>query len=119
MLAAAQRRYLDVLGSVYAYNEYWGYTSIDRVLQAIKSKFPDESEFIAQIEKHRRDEHLHYLMFRRHFEARGAMPYRVDRTCGYVDQLIYLVFGCGIDDLTRRRSSATALCSTSSAASSC
>ena len=29
-----RRRYLDLLGSIYIYNEHRGYTSIDRVLAA-------------------------------------------------------------------------------------
>jgi len=32
MIAWFQRRYLDVLGSIYIYNEHRGYTAIDRVL---------------------------------------------------------------------------------------
>ena len=30
------RRYLDLLGSIYIYNEHRGYTAIDRVLDAVK-----------------------------------------------------------------------------------
>jgi hypothetical protein len=99
MFAAARRRYLDILASVYIYNEHRGYSSIDRVLDAVRRKFPDETGFIAQIEKHRRDERQHYLMFRRYFEAMGTKPYHVDKTCGHIDRLIRLTFGCGIDDL--------------------
>ena len=103
LLAKAHRRYLDILASVYIYNEHRGYTSIDRVLNAVKSKHPDEERFIADIEKHRRDERQHYLMFRRYFESLGAMPYSVDSTCGHIDRLIRLTFGCGIDDLDTER----------------
>jgi hypothetical protein len=99
MIAAARRRYLDILASVYVYTEHRGYTSIDRVLAAVKRKFPAETGFIAAIEKHRRDERQHYLMFRHYFESMGAMPYRVDNTCGHIDRLIRLMFRCGIDDL--------------------
>jgi hypothetical protein len=99
MFAAARRRYLDILASVYIYNEHRGYSSIDRVLEAVRRKFPDETGFIAEIEKHRRDERQHYLMFRRYFEAMGSRPYQVDNTCGHIDRLIRLTFGCGIDDL--------------------
>ena len=99
MLAAAHRRYLDILASVYIYNEHRGYTSIDRVLGAVRSRHPQARAFIAAVEKHRRDERQHYLMFRRYFEDMGRMPYRVDRTCGHIDRLIRLTFGCGIDDL--------------------
>ncbi len=103
MFAAARRRYLDILASVYIYNEHRGYSSIDRVLDAVRRKFPGETGFIAEIEKHRRDERQHYLMFRHYFESMRAKPYRVDRTCGHIDRLIRLTFGCGIDDLDSDR----------------
>ena len=99
MLQAARRRYLDILASVYIYNEHRGYSSLDRVLEAVRGRYPDDREFIAQIEKHRADELKHYAMFKRYFELRGEMPYRVDRTCGHIDRLIRLTFGCHIDDL--------------------
>lgn len=103
MLAAPHRRYLDILASVYIYNEHRGYTSIDRVLDAVRARHPAAGGFIAAIEKHRRDERQHYLMFRRYFEDLGRMPFRVDRTCGHIDRLIRLTFGCGIDDLDTDR----------------
>jgi hypothetical protein len=103
LVAAARRRYLDILASIYIYNEHRGYTSIDRVLAAVKGKYPSERGFIEEIEKHRRDERQHYLMFRRYFEAMGAMPYRVGRTCGHIDRLIRLMFRCGIDELDAER----------------
>lgn len=99
MLDRARRRYRDILTSVYIYNEHRGYSSLDRVLEAVRARHPDESDFIAEVEKHRADERHHYLMFRHYFEALGAMPYRVDRTCGHIDRLIRLCFGCGIDEL--------------------
>jgi hypothetical protein len=99
MLAAWHRRYLDILASVYIYNEHRGYTSIDRVLDAVRSRHPGAHGFIAAIEKHRRDERQHYLMFRRYFEDLGQMPYRVDNTSGHIDRHNRLTFGCGIDDL--------------------
>ena len=67
-----RRRYLDLLGSIYIYNEHRGYTAIDRVLEAVKTRWPDDSALIAQVEKHRADERKHYLMFRRWFERRGV-----------------------------------------------
>ena len=99
LVERALRRYLDILASVYIYNEHRGYRSIDRVLSAVRLKYPEESGFLADIEKHRRDERQHYLMFRRYFEMLGEMPYEVDNTCGHIDRLIRLVFGCRIDDL--------------------
>jgi hypothetical protein len=94
-----RRRYLDLLASIYIYNEHRGYRSLDRVLDAVRARCPDDVGFIAQVEKHRADERKHYAMFRRYFELRGEMPYAVDRTCGHIDRLIRLTFGCHIDHL--------------------
>ncbi len=99
MFAKAQRRFLDILVSIYIYNEHRGYSSIDRVLMAVNARHPDEKTFIAAVEKHRRDERKHYLMFRRYFEQRGYMPYEVDISCGHIDRLIRLTFGCTIEGL--------------------
>lgn len=94
-----QRRYLDLLGSIYIYNEHRGYTAIDRVLQAVRTRWPDDAEFIAKIANHRSDERKHYLMFRRWFERRGVMPFAVDRTCGHIDCFVGIMFRSTIDDL--------------------
>lgn len=99
MLAVLRNRYLDVLGSIYIYNEHRGYTALDRVLAAVRSRWPEDKGFIAEIEKHRADEHKHYMLFRRWFEKRGSMPLAVDRTCGHIDRLVRLTFGCHVDDL--------------------
>ena len=98
-LGRAHRRYLDILASVYIYNEHRGYSSLDRVLEAVRARCPDDTAFIAEVEKHRADERKHYLMFRRYFEARGEHPLAVDRTCGHIDRLIKMTFGCHIDEL--------------------
>lgn len=98
-LAAFRARFLDVLASIYLYNEHRGYTSLDRVLEAVRVRCPDESDFIAAVEKHRGDEYKHYVMFRRWFERQGRMPLAVDRTCGHIDHFIEKVFGCPIEDL--------------------
>jgi hypothetical protein len=99
MLAVLRNRYLDVLGSIYIYNEHRGYTALERVLAAVRSRWPEDKGFIAEIEKHRADEHKHYMLFRRWFERRGLMPLMVDRTCGHIDRLVRLTFGCHVDDL--------------------
>jgi hypothetical protein len=97
--AAFRERYLDVLASIYIYNEYRGYTSLDRVLEAVRLRCPDDLPFRAQIAKHRADEHKHYTMFRRWFERQGRMPLAVDRSCGHIDRFIEWVFGCTIEQL--------------------
>ena len=99
MIRWFRRRYLDLLGSIYIYNEHRGYTALDRVLAAVKKHAPDDRDFIAAIEKHRGDEHKHYVMFRRWFERRGVMPYAVDRTCGHIDRFVEIMFGSTIDGL--------------------
>ena len=99
MIAWFARRYLDVLGSVYIYNEHRGYTAIDRVLEAVLLRVPDDAEFIAAVKKHRSDERKHYVMFRRWFELRGTMPLAVDRTVGHIDRFIEIMFHRSIDQL--------------------
>ena len=99
MFAWFRRRYLDLLGSIYIYNEHRGYTSIDRILEAVRTRTPDDAGFIAAVEKHRADERKHYLMFKRWFELQGRMPLAIDRTCGHIDRFVELMFGRRIDDL--------------------
>ena len=94
-----QRRYLDLLGSIYIYNEHRGYTALDRVLEAVRARSPGDRAFIAAIEQHRADERKHYLMFRRWFEKRGQMPLFVDRMCGHIDRFVEIMFRSTIDDL--------------------
>ena len=99
MPAWFQKRYLDLLGSIYIYNEHRGYTAIDRVLEAVRTRWPDDKALIGKIEKHRADERKHYLMFRRWFERRGVMPLAIDRTCGHIDRFVGIMFRSSIDDL--------------------
>lgn len=94
-----RKRYLDVLASVYIYNEHRGYTSLDRVLAAVNARCADNPVFKAEVEKHRADERKHYLMFKRYFELQGKMPLSVDRACGHIDRFIERIFGCTIDQL--------------------
>lgn len=99
MFAWFRHRYLDLLGSIYIYNEHRGYTSIDRILAAVRSRTPEDKAFIAAIEKHRADERKHYLMFKRWFELQGKMPLAIDRTCGHIDRFVEIMFGRRIDEL--------------------
>lgn len=94
-----RQRYLDLLGSIYIYNEHRGYTAIDRVLEAVQARSPDDVKLIAAIAQHRADERKHYVMFRRWFERRGQMPILVDRTCGHIDRFIEIMFRSTIDNL--------------------
>ena len=99
MKAWFARRYLDLLGSIYIYNEHRGYTALDRVLEAVRAKHPEATELIAAVEKHRADERKHYTMFKRWFELRGTMPIALDRMFGHIDRFIEITFGCTIDSL--------------------
>ena len=99
MTGRFRKRYLDLLGSIYIYKEHRGYTALDRVLEAVRARWPGDEALIARIEKHRADEHKHYLMFRRWFEKRGIMPFAVDRTCGHIDRFVGIMFRSRIDDL--------------------
>jgi hypothetical protein len=92
-------RYLDVVASIYIYNEYRGYTSLDRVLLAARQHCPEDRDFLAAVAKHRADERKHYLMFKRWFEVQGRMPLAVDANYGHIDRFINHAFGCGIDAL--------------------
>jgi hypothetical protein len=102
MLAWFRRRYLDLLGSIYIYNEHRGYTAIDRVLEAVRARSPDDHALIAAIEKHRADERKHYVMFRRWFELRGVMPFALDRAIGHIDRFVEIMFRTTIDRLDTR-----------------
>lgn len=97
-----RRRFLELLCSIYIYNEHRGYTAIDRMLAAIRASWPDDQALIARVESHRADERKHYLMFRRWFERRGVMPFDIDRACGHIDRFVEIVFGSPIDQLDYR-----------------
>jgi hypothetical protein len=96
--AQLDKRFLDMLCSVYLYNEHRGYTGLDRILDAIRPSYPEGDSFIARIEKHRADERKHYVMFKRWFERRGEMPFLVGKA-GQIDGIIQMFFGREIDSL--------------------
>jgi hypothetical protein len=56
MLTWFQQRFLDLLGSIYIYNEHRGYTALDRVIEAVRARWPEDALLIGKIEKHRADE---------------------------------------------------------------
>ena len=99
MFAWYRRRWLELVGSIYIYNEHRGYTALDRVLDAVRKHFPDDHAFIAEVEQHRADERKHYLMFKRWWQKRGTMPFLVDRACGHIDRFVEIMFRSRIDDL--------------------
>ncbi len=99
MFAWYRRRWLELVASIYLYNEHRGYTALDRVLAAVRSRWPGDHAFIAEIEQHRADEEKHYQMFKRWWQKRGVMPIAVDRTCGHIDRFVEIMFRTAIDDL--------------------
>jgi|SRR5690349_1039359 hypothetical protein len=103
MLGAFRRRYYDVLASVYLYNEYQGYTGLERLLAALRQRYPQEVNFIAAVTKHTADEQKHYRMFKHFFESQGRMPLAVDRTCGYIDQFVSIIFGRSLEELDEKQ----------------
>ena len=103
MRAWFRNRYLDILGSIYIYNEHRGYTAIDDLLTAVRTRWPDDHALIATIDQHRADERKHYQMFRRWFERRGIMPYALDSAFGHIDRFVGIMFGSSIDNLDKTR----------------
>src|ERR1041384_428528 len=93
MLAWFRNRYLDLLGSIYIYNEHRGYTAIDRVLEAVRARSPDDHALMRATEPPRADERKHYVMFGRWCERRGVMPLQLDRKFGHIDRFVELMFG--------------------------
>ena len=96
-----RERYLDLLGSIYIYNEHRGYTAIEGLLEAVRMRWTNDHVLIAKVEKHRDDEYKHYMMFRRWFERRGVMPLAVDSTCGHIDRFVGIMFGTSIEALDK------------------
>ena len=104
-------RYLDLLGSIYIYNEHRGYTAIDRVLEAVRARSPENLVLISAIESHRADERKHYLMFRRWFDAPRVMPLAVGKAFGHIDRFVGIMFKVRFPGWIRRPLSTTTNCS--------
>jgi len=95
-------RFNDLLVSVYLYNEYTGYKELERLIESVRIKFPEEKEFIRDVEKHCDDERKHYLMFRNYFKKNNRMPFKISPAFGYVDLFINHIFRKNIQDLDRQ-----------------
>ena len=93
------RRWIELVVSIYVYNEHRGYTALDELLAAAQTCDRMEPTFVAQVQQHRADEHKHYLMFKRWFEKRRKMPLLVDRTCGHIDRFIEIMLGARIEHI--------------------
>lgn len=94
-------RLQDVIASVYLYNEYTGYIELEKLLDVLHLKYPEDHTFIQAVQKHCDDERKHYLMFRNYFKKRNRLPFDIGPTYGYVDLFILHVFKKPIEDLDR------------------
>ena len=92
MFNSLVERFYDIFMSVYIYNEHRGYIYLNKLVLALEQKYPEETQIIDAVRKHARDEHVHYMMFRRWFVKRGRMPFRVNETVGYCDQIVKAMF---------------------------
>jgi len=82
------QRFLDLVLSVYLYNEWRGYSQMEEELIPLLEGDPRiEPEFLAAIKKHCADEKKHYNMFKGYFISRGRMPFAVGKSIGYFDAL--------------------------------
>lgn len=90
-------RFLDLVVSVYLYNEYRGYVQLDRLVRLLEERgaFP---EMLAALRQHASDERKHYRMFVGYFTARGKRPYEVSSWVGYFDTLAHLFLGRPTED---------------------
>jgi len=101
MMKQLFERLQDVIASVYLYNEYTGYIELEKLLDVLDVKYPEEHTFIQAVQKHCDDERKHYLMFRNYFKKRDRLPFDIGPTYGYVDLFILHVFKKPIEDLDR------------------
>ncbi len=85
-------RFYDIFMSVYIYNEHRGYIYLNKLVAALEQKFPMEKQIIKAVRKHARDEYVHYKMFCHWFKGRGRMPYQVDESKSYCDQIVKAIF---------------------------
>lgn len=89
-----RRRFLDLVISVYLYNEYRGFLQLERDLIPALEKDPTtDPRFLAGVKKHAADERKHYRLFQGWFRSHGRMPFDVGRSIGYFDILVRVLQG--------------------------
>lgn len=96
-------RFYDVLLSIYIYNEYTGYTELEKLLEAIIIKYPNETTFIVSVRKHMEDEKKHYQMFKVYFTKKGTFPFEVTKQYGYIDLFVKHIFNEDLKTLDQNR----------------
>lgn len=67
--------------------------------EAFRQKFPHEAVIIRAVEKHARDEKMHYELFKEYFSAKNKMPFAVGPRYGYCDLMVIAIFGKNISAL--------------------
>lgn len=88
------QRFLDLVLSVYLYNEWRGYSQMEEsLIPQLEANPKMPPEFIAAVKKHCADEKKHYNMFKGYFVSRGKMPFSVGKSIGYFDVLSAVLMG--------------------------
>ena len=95
-----KQRIIDVILSIYLFNEQRGFRYLDQLADIFATKYPQQKEMLQSIRKHAADERKHYLLFCDYFCHRGCMPYATNAWCGYCDQIVKLNFGVFLDELS-------------------
>ena len=93
MLRRFSDRAVDLLLSIYLYNEYQGYTQIGLLIRQLENGRGFGKEFLEAVRKHQADERKHYFMFIDYFEHEGRMPFSVGRSIGHFDILVKALTG--------------------------
>ena len=92
-------RFVDLVLSVYLYNEWRGYMQMEEMLIPRLEASPNvDPQFLAAVKKHCADEKKHYNMFKGWFNANGRMPFNVGKSIGYFDALTNVLIGRKKDD---------------------
>ena len=92
-MKALRNRFLDLVLSLYLYNEYQGYTQLQFLMSLIEEHLPEEKSFLAALRKHAADEEKHCLLFTRYFRSENRMPFKVQKSVGYFDLLVRTFLG--------------------------
>jgi hypothetical protein len=100
--AKLKKRIVDVLLSIYLFNEQRGFRYLEKLALIFREKYPEQIVMLNSIQKHARDEREHYQLFCEYFRKQGYMPYAVNDWCGYCDRIIRLNFGVNMDELDSR-----------------
>lgn len=101
-MGVLKQRFLDLVVSIYIYNEYRGFKELEKFAVVLESQWPEQEGLIAAVHKHAADEKKHYLLFQRYFRNEGRMPFSVSQWVGFFDVMARLLFGKWMWDLESR-----------------